>query len=157
MQITKFIPANRHDVFDAFIKPQKIEKWAYPQGMSLKVPRFEAHSGGEYQYIHLGQDGDYNCVGHIESFIPDEKLEMIDERITGPDGKILMENLPCKISFRDKTGGTEVTVIQTGFKDKKTEQECEQGWADSLNQLAGFLEQDAPYRQRPGLDESARL
>lgn len=143
MQITKFIPASREDVFDAFTDRDKLEQWCAPEGMTLKLPEFEAREGGRYHYVHTNKDGEFNCVGYFKEIIPNEKLVSVDEKAYGPDGKTLFENVTCSVSFRDKTGGTELTVTQRGFTDAKMDQECEQGWADCLNKLTEVLRKDS--------------
>ena len=155
MQLTKFIPAKREDVYVTFIDPRKLEQWCYPEGFSLSVPEFEAQAGGKYRYIHTGPDGVYNCIGSFKELIPNEKLVTRDETVTAPDGKKLFENLKGSVSFRDMNGGTEVTVMQEGFNDVEAERMCEQGWIDSLNHLTDFLNQGRSEKRRPSGEASA--
>lgn len=36
MQLTKYIPAPKEKVFDAFINPQKLEQWYFSEGFRVK-------------------------------------------------------------------------------------------------------------------------
>jgi len=139
MQISKFIAATREEVYAAFTNPRKLEKWCYPEGYTLTIPKFEARPNGRYRYVHQNKDGIYNCEGHFDEITKNEHLTFVDERITGPDGSVLFENLNGSISFRDKDRGTEVWIIQKGFINDEDERMIEQGWVDSLVQLSTYL------------------
>lgn len=139
MLLTKFILASKEDVFNAFINPKQLEKWCYPEGFDLRVPVFEPRVGGLYHYIHTSVNGEYNCTGHITEIRPNEKLVSVDDKIIGPLGNVLFENLTAKISFQTRDNGTEVNVIQEGFLDEKSAKECESGWVDCLKHLDSFL------------------
>lgn len=139
MQIIKFFPVPREALFEAFTNPRQLEKWCYPEGLSLTVPKFEARKNGRYRYVHKGADGIYNCEGHFDEFIENEHLTFLDERVTDPRGEVIFENLNGSITFRDKDRGTELHIIQEGFVNEEKERMCEQGWVDSLINLSTYL------------------
>ena len=140
MQITKFIPAPREVVFSAFTDPGKLEKWCYPEGFTLTIPKYEARGGGNYRYLHQGPDGLYNCVGHFQEFILDERLAFT-ESVTDPHGKVIFDNLTGSVSFRDRAQGTDITITQEGFKNEEDAQMCEEGLVFSLTNLTNYLAQ----------------
>lgn len=138
MQITNFIPAPREVVFQAFTDPRKLEQWCYPEGFTLTIPKFEARGGGNYRYLQQGPDGLYNCVGHFQEFILDERIAFT-ETVTDPKGKVVFDNIKGSVSFRDRAGGTDITITQEGFKNNEEAQMCEEGWMNSLTNLNHFL------------------
>lgn len=138
LSLKRTIQAPKNEVFKYFVQPHLIEKWSAPEGMTLKVPQFENKAGGKYRYEHTSKDGVFVCTGHLEELIPNQKLVMIDT-IKAPDGKILAENQPTTIEFKDRQGGTEIVINQENFESEEFYQECQKGWNDCLNKLEGLL------------------
>ncbi|MES2526588.1 MAG: SRPBCC domain-containing protein [Bdellovibrionota bacterium] len=136
--VTKIIPATIQEIFPYFIESKKIEQWSAPEGMTLKVPVFEAKEGGKYRYEHTGAKGVYVCEGHIEKLIPNQKIKMVDEFIKDPEGKE-MKNLVGEVTFMKTGNGTKVTVNQSGFTEVADAKDCEMGWTSCLNQLANIV------------------
>lgn len=147
VRLTRFFNADKNEVFKYFVRPQLIEQWSAPIGMTLKVPKFEARVGGSYRYEHTGKDGIYICDGYLTEFVPNERLATRDS-VKGPDGQMLFHNLEGTVVFKGVAAGTEVTVIQRGFPDEVSASECERGWTECLNQLQGLVEKTASPRDR---------
>lgn len=147
IRISKTIPAPKETVFNYLTKPELIEQWSYPEGLTLKVPKFEANMGGRYRYEHTGKDGVFICEGKITAFVPNEKIVQLDEFINAPDGKRLAENLENTITLKDAVGGTEVAVVTTGNFDEKFLTECKAGWTQSFDHLVDLIAKDT----RPGI------
>jgi uncharacterized protein YndB with AHSA1/START domain len=140
VKITKFIPLDNESLFNYFMTAELLEQWAYPDGMSLTIPQFEAKEGGHYIYEHTAENGVYICTGYIKELIPHEKLVQHDSSIKGPNGKILFENLENTIVLEPKFGGTEVTISQKGFMTPEGVKECEEGWTQSLDHLSRLVD-----------------
>lgn len=138
LRMKKFIPDTPDEVFKYFTKPSLLEKWAYPEGMSLKVPQFEAKKNGHYRYEHKNEKGLWLCVGILKEFIPGEKLTSID-KVLGPDGKLLLNDQQSEITFKKAGRGTEIQLKQGPFPDEKFKQECEESWEDSFNHLKSLF------------------
>lgn len=139
VEITRTLPVRKQELFNYFITPGLVEKWAFPTGMSLRVPRMEAHPGGKYIYEHtLPGGGTYVADGHFEELSPD-RIVQIDERIKDPSGKVMQKNLRCSITFRELGGSTKATIVQEGFRDEKMAEECRQGWEQCLSHLEHLI------------------
>lgn len=131
----RLIRGPRADVFNYFINPALLESWAYPDGMSLRVPVFNPRIGGDYRMEHTNADGGtYVCTGNIKDFEPGSKIIQVDQ-VAGPDGKIVLPRMETVTTFNDKPGGTFVSIIQKGFTDEKAMRECENGWNQCLDRL----------------------
>lgn len=152
VNMTKFFPVDSNNLFKYFVQPNLLEQWCYPEGMSLKVPEFDAKANGRYRYEHTAKEGRYVCSGYIKELIPGKKLVQFDEVIKGPDGKKLWENLENGIELIPKPGGTEVRVYQRGFENEEGALECEQGWRQSLDHLSDLVGRESGFQQ--GMDES---
>lgn len=138
LTIMRLVPGERQEIFNYFIKPDLLELWAYPDGMSLKVPLFEAKIGGAYRFEHTSEDGVYTCTGNIKDFGPGTKLYQVD-KIFGPDGKPLSGKLETITTFNSKPGGTFITITQRGLTNDEALKDCERGWNQCLDKLASLL------------------
>jgi uncharacterized protein YndB with AHSA1/START domain len=141
VRLNKFFATDTENLFKYFINPELLEKWAYPDGMSLRIPEFEAQAGGQYRYEHTGDDGVYVCSGHIKDLVPGKKLVQLDEKIVAPNGEKLFENLESILEFSPQFGGTEISMIQTGFTNQEAANECHIGWTQCLNHLTHLITQ----------------
>lgn len=143
LNLTHFIPATKEEVFKYWTTPELIEKWSYPDGFKLKVPKFEAKTGGQYLYEHSADEGVFVCTGHFKEFIPNEKLVSIDT-VTGPDGKILLSETETVVEFLSTIAGTEIHITQDGFLDENSLNECKDGWTQCFHKLDDLLQRDNP-------------
>ncbi len=145
LKITHRFHRTKEDLFNYWVNPKLFEKWAAPEGFTLKVNSMEAKKGGIYSMVHTGpkgeNEGPYVCNGYFKEYTPDEKLVQIDT-VLGPDGTALFRDLECVVEFKSKLDGTEVTVTQRGFTDEKTRNDCEKGWEDSLTNLDALLNEE---------------
>lgn len=139
MTMSKVINANINDVFEFWVRAGLLEKWAFPDGMTLVVPYFEARPGGDYRFEHTGAGGRYACTGYLEEYVPNQRLVMIDHVIRNEDEELFPE-LQCEVEFAPLGAGTRILIVQTGFADATSMQECEVGWTQSLRRLAEKLE-----------------
>lgn len=146
-RVIRFFNADKNEVFKYFTRAEFIEQWCTPEGMTLRVPKFEAKLGGSYRYEHTGKDGLFVCDGYLTEFVPNERLASRDN-VKGPDGNILYENLEGVIEFRGVGAGTEVSIFQRGFKDEASAHECQVSWSQCLDLLQGMVEKTAPPRER---------
>lgn len=134
-QLAKYFPLDSESLFQFFSKAENLEKWATPEGMTLRIPIFDFVVGGKYRFEHSNQDGTYVCEGEFREITPQKKIIEMDRFVKDPKGKIVHENLACVIDFQENFGGTEIYITQSGFKDENSLEQCRQGWEDSLNLL----------------------
>lgn len=153
LKVTQFLAAPVENVFRYFVEPQLIEKWSAPDGMTLKIPYYEAKDGGKYRYEHTSKEGLFTCEGQVEKIIPNKLLSVTDKWIKDPDGKIIMENLPCEIVFTNFGNNCEVEVVQRGFQSEEMRNMCEEGWSQSFKKLQSLFPNQ--YDSRYSEDETA--
>jgi uncharacterized protein YndB with AHSA1/START domain/predicted enzyme related to lactoylglutathione lyase len=141
IKLTHFVPTSKDVVFNYWTRPEFVEKWAFPDGMTLKIKQFEAKKGGKYCFEHTSKEGVYVCTGYFKEFIPDEKVVQVDT-VKNPDGKILFSKLESIVEFTSETAGTEIHLIQKGFPDINSLKECEKAWTQSFEKLSNILLQN---------------
>ena len=140
-KLTRFIPKASSELFRYFTQKELLEEWSAPEGMSLTVPQFEAKQNGHYRYEHTSKDGVFVCTGYLKEFVPEKRLVMIDT-IKNPTGKIIFQDLQCIVEFQDMLGGTDISISQSGFPDKKSAEECRESWNQCIDKLVKLTVSD---------------
>lgn len=143
INFNKFFPVPKERLFNYFAKRDLVERWQAPNGMTLKLPKFEARAGGTYRYEHTSKDGVYTCEGSFKEFNPGERIVQFDEFIRDPKGNTLSENMETIIDFQEKPGGTEVRLKSSGFANEEQTQMCQEGWEQCFEQLADLVTKDS--------------
>lgn len=151
--VTKFLPEEVPEVFKYFSEAKLLQKWASPEGMTLRVPQFEARTNGRYRYEHTHGEGTYVCEGRVQEFVPNRKILQIDKFIKNPEGKVIQENISSLIYFESQARGTNIAITSSGFKDEKSKDECERGWNECLDKLLNLLS-GKQFRQTESWDET---
>lgn len=144
--LKKLIHAPREIVFKYWTDPVLVEKWATPRDMTLKIPYFDARTGGKYRYEHRGSSGTIICHGRFEEFIPEHKLSTTDH-VETLEGMPIFDRIETKVTFMDDMHGTAVMMYQTGFPDEKARSDCELALEEAMTKLVELIEN---MRFRPG-------
>ncbi|MGZ3692993.1 MAG: SRPBCC family protein [Bdellovibrionota bacterium] len=146
VKITRSFSLPQAQLFSYFTDKSLLEHWAFPEGMSLRLPIFEGKTGGRYLYEHTGKNGTYLAEGYFVE-VSSNRIVQIDQSIKGPDGKELFENIECQISFVPNGDKTEVQVVQGGFKTQKDADQCKVGWEQSLDHLEALVRSNSGQNQ----------
>jgi uncharacterized protein YndB with AHSA1/START domain len=138
LRINKYIPVEREKVFKAWVHPELLAKWSFPDGTLSQVTKMEAKPGGAYRIEHTEEKGTYLYEGYFKEFEANERVVQVD-KVTGPDGAIIFDGLESSVSFRDQDKGTSISITQRGFSNAVAMRECEEGWTQCLNNLSNLL------------------
>lgn len=137
-ELSRTFPLTKQKLFDYFITPTLLERWAFPQGMTLRIPLLEAKAGGRYRWEHTRHGGTYVAEGHFEELSPD-RIVQIDEEIEDPIGQVLEENLLCAINLIERGESTEARVEVSGFREQKGADDCKQVWEQCFAHLGRLI------------------
>lgn len=146
MTINRFFTIPVHELFGYFVDPVLIARWCAPDGMTLKVPVFDATVGGKYVYEHFKAGEKWVAHGHFRKIIQNKMIQMVDDEIIDPKGKIIEKKLSCDISFSTFGNGSGVIIKMSGFANATGAEECETGWNQCFDQLQDLVK-DSGIRQ----------
>jgi uncharacterized protein YndB with AHSA1/START domain/predicted enzyme related to lactoylglutathione lyase len=147
IEINKFIPIQKSEVFKAFTQNDLLARWAYVDGTKLVIEQYEAKICSNFIFKYTGASGIYFATGDFKEFTQDEKL-VIACILKGPDGSVIFDST-ITILFEEKHGGVEIHIFQDELKDRNTLRECEIAWGSALEKLFTYLVR--------GFNESSRL
>ena len=148
--ITREFAAPRQLVWDAWTKPEQIEKWFGPKGFNTRVDEQDFRVGGRSNYVMIGPDGaEYPAAGVFKEIVPIEKLvssaEGFSEEFRAahsemdlPKGTTTMTYL-----FDDLGERTKLTLItrHSSVEERKKHEAMGvvDGWGSSFDKLDEFL------------------
>lgn len=144
--INRFFTIPVHELYGYFIDPVLIERWCAPEGMSLKVRSFDARVGGKYRYEHSNGTGIFVAIGHFRKLVQNQLIQMVDDEIIDPAGKILGKKLACDVTFSAFGNGAGVIIKQSGFQNAQMLDECEISWNQCLDKLQDLVKDSGPHQ-----------
>jgi uncharacterized protein YndB with AHSA1/START domain len=133
--------APRRLVFEAFIKPELLQRWLLgPDGWTMPVCEVDARPGGKYRYVwRKAGKGDMGTGGVFSEVTPPERI-VCTEKFDDPwyEGESIVTTI-----FEEQNGRT--TVTQTMLFDNQATRDgvlksgMESGVAVSYDRLAEIL------------------
>lgn len=143
--IKKVVQASRERVFDAWTKPELLEKWLLPPGWTANCSN-ELRVGGSYRHdmISNGSMDNKHCNTEVQGenggpahFLHHgEYLELKrPERLVFTWNSPSVENSRVTVELRDLGGKTEVIVIHELLNTPELVESHTKGWHDCLHNL----------------------
>lgn len=137
LTITRVFDAPRERVFDAFTKKESIQTWFGPEGFTVPGVTLDARPGGRYRIEMHSPEGSVHVVtGEFREVRPPEKLVYSWAWLDGA-GKGA-ETL-VTLTFADRGGKTELTLVHSGFANEDSRAAHERGWSSAFNGMASAL------------------
>src|SRR4051794_31083991 len=109
LRVTKLIKAPRAKVFAAWTSPEMLKHWFFPEDMSVKSAETDVRVGGAYRATMASPTGTFTAYGNYTEIVDGEKLVFTHHWDEGDRRETLVT-----VTFADKNGGTEVTLVHSG-------------------------------------------
>jgi uncharacterized protein YndB with AHSA1/START domain len=137
LQVKRIIKADRSELFDAWTKPELMQKWYAPGPMTVTTASSDLRVGGSYRVeMQEGLETVYIATGVYKRIIPNELVSFTwNPRTTGPGYETLVT-----VEFKDADGGTELVLTHEGFTDAEAVAKHNEGWNGCLANLAKATE-----------------
>ena len=87
--ITREFDAPRERVFAAHTDPELVTQWLGPRGITMRIDKFDASTGGAYRYVHSREDEEYGFYGAFHEVRAPERLVQTFTFEGVPDGVAL--------------------------------------------------------------------
>ncbi|MFC6964178.1 SRPBCC family protein [Halocatena marina] len=141
--VNRVIEAPPERVYNAFVDPDELAVWLPPEGFSCEVHEFDASEGGTFRMSFTADSEElepYARTFHrtYEELTPNERI-VYTESFESDDLGMAGE-MTTTVTFEDDPDGTDLTVRQTGIPEKISPENAEEGWTDSLGNLAKLAE-----------------
>lgn len=140
--VDRVIEAPPERVYEAFVDPDDLAAWLPPEGFSGEVHEFDATEGGSFRMSFNAEveelesyantfHGTYEELTPGERIVYTESFESDDPGMTG--------EMTTTVTFEAVPDGTEVTVRQAGIPEAIPPENANEGWIDSLENLADVV------------------
>lgn len=147
LEIRRTIRAKRERVYDAWTRPEMIERWFAPGNMRVPSATADVREGGEYRIEMQGaleagmaerpnEDTSYRTAasGRYLRVVPNELLVFTWK------GDWDAEVTLVTVALKDVEGGTELCLTHERFGTENSRDRHQHGWTGSLGKLARVLE-----------------
>lgn len=146
VQVNRIVKAKRSRVFEAWTKPELIQRWYGPTWMSVSSTDVDLRVGGSFRIAMVENGtrpegipkptGDVIATGTYEEIVPNELLRFSFRGTWDPANPDML----VTVRFADVDGGTEVKLIHERFASDERVGGYTQGWEGSLEKLARACE-----------------
>ena len=141
--VSRVIAASPERVYDAFLNPDELAQWLPPTGFSAEVHHLEPEVGGTFRITFTGDteefaDYEHSFGGTYQELVRGARIVHTDTFET--DDPSMTGEMTVTVTFRDIPEGTEVTVHQENIPPAIPPSDANEGWADSLSNLASVVE-----------------
>ncbi|MGH7591781.1 MAG: SRPBCC family protein [Gemmatimonadales bacterium] len=135
LKMTRFIQAPRQKVYEAWLRPELLNQWMGGPNTTVPVFKADLRVGGKYHLEMQSTAGKrYVVEGAYQELVPGEKLVFTWVSATPVTGDSLVT-----LHFRDKDGGTEMTLIHERFASAEAAEQHRKGWTESFEKMAALL------------------
>jgi uncharacterized protein YndB with AHSA1/START domain len=149
--ITRVFNAPPGEVWKVWTEPDAFKEWFGPQDFTTPVVNIDLRVGGTVLYCMRSPEGeDIWSTGIYKEIVPQERIVSTDsfadaEGNVVPAAHYKMEGdwpleLMVTVTFQEDKGKTRFILQHEGFPDRNNRDLAEEGWNESLDKLARYLE-----------------
>jgi uncharacterized protein YndB with AHSA1/START domain len=122
-------------VWAAWADPEQARQWWGPRGFTAPVVELDERPGGKWRALMVGPDGtELWRHGVYRELVPKTRLVYTFIWDQEPQHEMLVT-----VTFGAKGNNTEVSFEQTGFKSEEEREGHKDGWSQSFDRLAEYL------------------
>jgi uncharacterized protein YndB with AHSA1/START domain len=137
LSIARTFDAPRERVFAAFTDAAIVRQWFAPDG-TVDEAHWDARAGGTFRIAMTVANGEvYIVSGTFSAVRPPEHLAFSFR--WAEDDPALERDTFVSIDFIGRGTRTEMTFVQTHFRDDESRDNHRSGWTASLDNLAALL------------------
>jgi uncharacterized protein YndB with AHSA1/START domain len=135
LRIERTFRAERQRVWDAWTKPEQLQRWSAPEGLKVTDGDLDLRVGGRWRVVMEGGGQKYMAVGTYREITPPERLVYTHSWTTD---ETPVETL-VTLSFHADGVRTRVVLEQEGFGEEGSRSGHEEGWSSTLDVLERYL------------------
>ncbi|WP_440950746.1 SRPBCC domain-containing protein [Methanosphaerula subterraneus] len=174
IHIIRVFDAPRDLVWKAWTEPALVMRWWGPAGYTSPFCAIDLRVGGKYLYAMRSPEGqDFWSTGVFHEIVPMERIITTDS-FSDEQGNIVpasyygmsgdwVPEAPVTITFEGENGRTRLTLRYEGIPPGQMSDQATAGWNESLDKLAGVLEEEKLSRAKttlvaePGRQEASMI
>ena len=137
-RVRQSIAAPLNVVFEAWTRPEQLKEWSCPEGATIDDVRVDLRMGGSYRIRMRGAEGEtYTAFGEYREI--DAPHRLVYTWDWEEDQHQVGETLVSVLFEATTSGGTDVTIVHSGFPAPEAAEGHDTGWSSCLSRLKGLL------------------
>ena len=137
--ITRVFDAPRSLVYDAWTKPEHLERWqGAPYGFTVTSHEMDLRPGGGFKVCMRSTEGVDNWLQGVYREVVEPERLVFTHVWLDAQGKPGPETL-VTMTFIEHGEKTELTLHQSGFKSVEARDGHRLGWTSNLDRLADYV------------------
>jgi uncharacterized protein YndB with AHSA1/START domain len=142
LRVTQLVRGKREQVYQVFADPRLAREWG-PDGCRVVSFKADMRVGGTFRAaMNCGGDV-HTAYGVYKKITPDKAVAFTHQWKEEHPVQTLVS-----VEFKDKKGGTEIVLTQTGFRDTSEARGHKKGWSSALKNFAKvYAAEDGHLRQ----------
>jgi uncharacterized protein YndB with AHSA1/START domain len=146
LRLERVVRASPERVFEAWTRPEELERWSAPEGLRVERGSLDLRVGGSWKVVMVAPDGArHEAFGTYREISPPSRL-VYSHQWKGEDGAS-PETL-LTLEFEPVAGGTKIVLVQVGFGSAEIRDAHDEGWSSALDNLHRLLEERAGAADR---------
>lgn len=142
IRLHRVLKAPPERVYRAFLDAKAMCKWLPPRGYVAEMHSIDARVGGSYRMSFTSfNTGEAQSFGGTYTELKPHERIVYTDRFDDPN---LPGEMLTTVTLRAVSCGTDLSIVQAGVPAAIPAEMCYLGWQDSLFQLAGVVETEAP-------------
>lgn len=138
LYISRHFDAPRELVFEAWTKPEHLNRWCCPTGFTIPVSEGDIRTGGHFRTCMRSPEGEDNWLSGTYREVAAPERIVFTHAWHDENGKPGHETVVTVI-FKEEGGKTRLTLHQAFFASKASRDGHEGGWKQTLDNLASYL------------------
>jgi uncharacterized protein YndB with AHSA1/START domain len=145
LRLERLIRADRERVFAAWTRPEQLQVWSAPEGMTIPEGELDLRVSGRWRVVMVEANGTrHEAFGKYLEVTPPERLVYTHAwRREGGDGAASTPETVVTVEFHAAVGGTRVVLTQEGFATPQSRDGHREGWASTLNRLEALFAEES--------------
>jgi uncharacterized protein YndB with AHSA1/START domain len=153
MKLSRLINAPLHEVWQAWVEPGKVKLWWGPTGFTCPRADMDVREGGR-SLVCMRAPKEFGGMDMFNTWtytkvVPNERLEFVN-RFSDKDGNPLdpavlglpegiPKEVPHVVTFAEKDGGTEVTIVEEGYTSDQAVETSRQGMQQVFDKMEALF------------------
>jgi len=142
VELTRVFKAERRKVFEAWTNPGVLKRWLAPHDTMMSEATADVKIGGAFRIDMAGKIEGRDITGYASGVyrevVPDERLSFTWTWHNVGTGEVTGETL-VTVTFKEKDGGTEMTLVHDKFATPEMQQDYKFGWISCFDKLARIV------------------
>ncbi|HEY7457411.1 MAG TPA: SRPBCC domain-containing protein [Xanthobacteraceae bacterium] len=138
LRLERIIRAPVEEVFDAWVKPERLASWWGPEYATIPEYSMDVRPGGKWRTVMQLPDGNKPEVSGVYRVIEKNKRIVFTWAWKQDDGSRGHET-EVTVTFEPAGKDTKLTLVQSIFLESAHRDRHGEGWASTFNSLEKYL------------------